>query len=256
MSSSGKFSPITAISNPIATKFGKSSETSAKSTNDSVLAIKFSPMHQNGIDPEGRAAKNGLHSFTHRPQINGHLSAHMPAEHKKNSSLCRSSLVKLIGSFLVGVVCLSIVAVAVMIRTDSSRDQSSKAASSINRRSIPHTTLLPNTTSLASESLNKVSLQMLNSDTVNVGLVSSDSVNVPVPIKVVIDPNLIAPMPGASPPMEQSEGESTNVHLKQSLDSEESDTRPVRAAIKTDKSPVDSFNRYVIEMDIKVKKSN
>lgn len=161
-----------------------------------------------------------------------------------------------------GIVCLSIVAAAVMIRTDSSREQTNggNTAALPNSLSKRSAVLPPNTTSNEVNDIrtanqqaiidsHRASEEILNSE-VATGWLSNGNRSAPVPIKVVIDPQLVA---GAS---SQPDEQSSNVDTIKHRPVEKSDTRQMRAAIKAEKSQAPFANRFIIEMDIKVRKSN
>lgn len=164
-----------------------------------------------------------------------------------------------------GIVCLSIVAAAVIIRTDSSREQANSGntvalPNSLSKRSA----VLPlNTTSKEANDIrtanqltiidsHKASEEILNSE-VATGWLSNGNRSAPVPIKVVyIDPRLVEISAASSQPDEQS----SNVDTIKHSPVEKSDTRQMRADMKGEKSQAPFANRFIIEMDIKVRKSN
>lgn len=170
----------------------------------------------------------------------------------------KSSIIKLIGSFLVGIVCLSIVAAAVVIRTDSSREQVNGSKSSsieqetaaavqsnqhIKRSASPETGTTPIVNAVKTFT---PTLQMLTAGELK-GLQGEHA----VPIKVFIDPQLVSP---AQKLPAQPDVQSSNVDIK---------TSPLEESTANDKAievarthPNDPSEQFVIEMDIKVRKHN
>ena len=167
-----------------------------------------------------------------------------------------------------GIVCLSIVAAAVIIRTDSSAREgqvkqseariTTVSASPVNKRSADlDNATLSSTIEQTSANLNaedKVGQKMLNSD-MNTWL-SSGSRIISVPIKVVIDPQLIVPQTTFQPVHPQVQSSSNVDNVAQSLEGEKG-TRHLMTAVQAEaksKADLTTFDRYVVEMDIRTVK--
>ena len=160
--------------------------------------------------------------------------------------------------------CLSLVAAAVVIRKDSSSSKGQEDSSTVTISANPinkRSAVSENTTSsgVIEQTSSGFSIEdkagqhMLNSDIST--LLSSDSRNVPVPIKVIIDSHLIAPQFTSQPAHIQVQ--SSNVDNVAEIPDKEKNTHHLMAAIQSGtQSPANSSDRFVIEMDIKVKKIN
>lgn len=248
MSANNKLTPINGMKNKV-TKTNDNNESTSE------VAIKVATIldRNTAQQQHSQSGGNGQNSQMEagRKQTNRRV-VQFGATNVQNTNQVipwwKSSIIKLIGSFLVGIACLSIVFAAVMIRNDSPRHTFIETLSNpVTKRSASSRAPLTESKSLPIDNANvdKVGQQMLSSE-VN-ALQSSTAFEVPVPIKVVIDPQLISPI-------EQS----SNLELKQSNPKVDIiDPRHLTNAIKATKATLsnENDNRYIIEMDIKVKNS-
>lgn len=281
-------------SNPVVPKFYKSANFPSSRAQS---ALKFSSIHSNGINRQERTMHNHPKSTTATSKPNGHFVVQMGTNKDQRtislkqqpSPWYKSSIIKLIGkpitclfpdscdkqkciftgSFLVGIVCLSIVAAAVVIRTDSSsREQQSgngvQATSAettsvqLNqhiKRSAPQEAA---TTPIADAQVNTDTpvMKMLNVDEGR-GWPPRLKVNEQaVPIKVLIHPQLIVSSSSAHQAKStQPQVLSSNVDIKTSP--LKKDTSDMVAAVEETKLHLNNpSEQFVIEMDIKVRKHN